>query len=194
MQYITLHLEEFHRIRPMRNISSTCTGRWRKHEFIGISISRKKLLKIMFTRTQCLYMPKQHVNFLDVKYLQKKNLKIMFYVQCIHPNSMLLILRMGRIRWNSSKCRVMYFIGYHVQQYMYLLVIFMALWLLILFVLQFYLSSFILVCIFIATLRKRISWQYRCASTCTLVFVHPWVPSERCKINRNIDQGLIYGV
>ena len=28
----------------------------------------------------------------------------------------------------------------------------------------------------------------------TFVFVHPLVPSERCEINRNIDQGLIYGV
>ena len=42
MQYITLHLEEFHGIRPMRNINSTCTGRQRKHEFINISISRKQ--------------------------------------------------------------------------------------------------------------------------------------------------------
>ena len=29
-------------------------------------------------------------------------------------------------------------------------------------------------------------------STCTFVFVHPWVPSERCEIHRNIDRGLIY--
>ena len=28
----------------------------------------------------------------------------------------------------------------------------------------------------------------------TFVFVHPLVPSERYEINRNIDQGLIYGV
>ena len=42
------------------------------------------------------------------------------------------------------------------------------------------------VCIFIATLRKRISWQYRFVSTYMYVFVHPYVPSERCEINRNI--------
>ena len=58
MQYITPHLEEFHRIRPMRNISSTCTDRQRKHEFIGICISKK--MKII--RTQSMYTPKQHVN------------------------------------------------------------------------------------------------------------------------------------
>ena len=31
------------------------------------------------------------------------------------PVHVLLILRMSRIRWNSSKCRVMYYIGYHVR-------------------------------------------------------------------------------
>ena len=53
---------------------------------------------------------------------------------------------------------------------------------------------FILVCMCIATVRKRISLQYMCVSTCTFVSVHPWVPSERCEINRNIDRGLIYDV
>ena len=33
MQPITLHLEEFHRIRPMRKISSTHTGRQWKHRY-----------------------------------------------------------------------------------------------------------------------------------------------------------------
>ena len=46
---------------------------WRKHEFIGISISRKKLLKIMFMRTQWLYMPEQHVN-------HKNNAKPVFQI------------------------------------------------------------------------------------------------------------------
>ena len=65
MQYITLDFEEFHRIRPIRNISGTCTSRLRKREFIGISITRKKPMKIMFMRTQSMYSPKQHANHLN---------------------------------------------------------------------------------------------------------------------------------
>ena len=102
------------------------------------------------------------------------------------PVHVLLILRMGRIRWNSSKCRVMYCIGYHVR------ISFIGLWWLFLWLLILLSFLFILVCICIATVTciKRRSWQYMCVNSCTFVYVHPWVPSERCEINRNIDRVL----
>ena len=107
-----------------------------------------------------------------------------FHYRHVH---VLLIIRMGRIRWNSSNCRVMYCIGYHLRFPLISICVASS-------------SSryvglsfkFNPVFIFIATSRKRISLQYRCVST--YVFVHPYVPSERCEINRNIDHGVIYGV
>ena len=55
MQYTSLHLEEFHRIRPKRKISSICTGRQRKREFIGIRISRKKVENNVHENTIYVY-------------------------------------------------------------------------------------------------------------------------------------------
>ena len=78
------------------------------------------------------------------------------------PVHILLILRLGRIRWNSSKCRDVYCIGYHVKfslisicWYIISVASYSSRYVVLSF--KFY-SSLHLSCY----CEKKISWQYTC--------------------------------